>query len=443
MVGPIVLILLLLDMARAADLNFHDAVHKTKELQKKERERRRKKEAKDDIWDKHFNESTTGGKYSFNRTVEATEWILTGTSPILEKSTEAPKRGSLLATKQPPYVHWVCYRGVAATNSSTTEQTAEKLACCLEIYRAMLQDPEGLCWNTDLEACGYNPNQLDPQNLKIDLLANLNEKKQAIAAARKTEFMQHCTHLLTPLPTAILDHRYARDGRISLPPRWSLLQSPSVLQHKPTKQWRQFVQDSVSGIWIKRSDLSPIHVTRPIRLNATTPYEVTDTFPVFYTTQMVASHSNDEWRIMEHTLQLGVIDDPPSSLSAQVILLLFLPNELRPINQLHCTPDCHVSMIADTWSTEKTSVWGQPSVVALQVDIPQVTTKKHTWTTTLRLEDEESLIVSPPLIYSAVMTSPEDNRVWVWDGNVRPNLSLLLTDLEEKERLQDLWKVEL
>ncbi|GAX17540.1 hypothetical protein FisN_18Lh189 [Fistulifera solaris] len=433
-------------MARAADLNFHDAVHKTKEFQKKERERRRRKETTPDIWDKHFNESTTGGKYSFNRTVPATEWILTGTSPIVEKPMETPKRGSLLATKQPPYVHWVCYRGISANSSSTTEHTAEKLACCLEIYRAMLQDPEGLCWKTDLEACGYNPNQLDPQNLKIDLLADLKEEKQAIAAARKTEFMQHCTHLLTPIPTATSNHhQYTLDGRVSLPPRWSLLQSPSVLQHKPTKQWRQFVQDSVSGIWIKRSDLSPIHVTRPIRLNATTPYQVTDTFPVFYTTKVVASDSKDEWRIMEHTLQLGVVDDPPSSLSAQVILLLFLPNELRPISRPtpQCTPYCHVSIIADTWSREKTSIWGQPSVVALQVDIPHVTTKKHTWTTTLRLEDEESLIVSPPLLYSAVMTSSEDDRVWVWDGNVRPNLSLLLTDFEEKERLQDLWKVEL
>lgn len=450
----------------AADYDFHDAAQKTKEFQRNERERRRIKEAnnrrqgrkeadkENNIWDKHFNESTTGGKFSFNRTVESTEWIVTGTSPILEKPSEEPKRGTLLASKQPPYVHWVCYRGDTAEN----EITSEKLACCLEIYRAMLQDPESLCWKTDLEACGYNPNQMDPQNIKIDIMADMKEKKQEIAAVRKTEFMQHCTHLLTPIPStnrAEPDQSqsrpmdYSQDGFMRIPPRWSLLQSPSVLKYKPTNQWRQFVQDKVSGIWIKRSDVSPIHISRPIRMNATSHHrlDVVDTFPIFYTTKLISSNTNDEWRVLEHTLQLGKIDDPPALLlSAKVILRLFLPNELRPIPQKplsNCAPDCHVSLIADTWSRGKMSVWGQPSVVTIQVDIANVTTRKLSWTTTLRLDDEESLLLSPPLVDFAVMTSKDDDRVWTWDGNVKPTLSLLLTDFEEKERLQDLWKVEL
>ncbi len=452
-------------------MNFYDAARKTQELQRTAREKRRIQKANQEyrrqqqgvaaekeeetIWDTYLNETTTGGKYSFNRTVEATEWIITGTSPLFHQPTEeGPKRGSLLASKQPPYVHWVCYRGI-----EMEIQKSEKLACCQEIFRAMLQDPESLCWKTDLQACGYNPNQKDPQNLKIDLIAK--EKQKEIAAVSKTEFMHQCTHLLTRIPSHAELHTptHTTNGLIPIPARWSLVQSPTVLKHKPMNQWRQFVQDQVSGIWIKRSDLSPIYVARPMHLNATNTtatvhelLESTGTFPVFLTSKMVASDENDEWRVLQHTLQLGVVDDPSPSLSAQVAILLFLPNEIRLISHSskplsECSPDCRVSVVADTWSADKASAWGQPSVVALQVDIPKVSTRKLSWTTTLVLEDEEQLVIVSPLLYSAVMTSSSeeegDDRVWKWDGIVTPVVSMLLTDLEEKERLQDLWKVEL
>ena len=98
---------------------------------------------------------------------------------------------------------------------------------------------------------------------------------------------------------------------------------------------------------------------------------------------------------------------------------------------------------------KKVSIWGQQTVVGITVHIDNMDAgeakKKRcefSWRTSLWLEDEEPLLVAPPLLYQGALQRRDKDDLFIWDGLLNP-ASPLLTDLEERERLEDLWKMEL
>lgn len=492
------------------NFNLKEAVKKTHEIQATQREKRRRQEVRNkerekaglppeedtkDMWTRLLNEEDTEGKATghhqgFNRTVDPKLYIVTGTTPQLEVAEDEPKRGTLLASKQPPFVHWVCYRG-AETNLE--DMATEQLACCQEFFRAMEQAPEGLCWKADVKSCGSGPDGLDlskPLDIGVHMgLTEEQEKQKQILATSKAEFMAHCTHQIARVPSdSEIDSpasAAAMEARKSfgVPPRWSLVVAPVVMAKKPTDKWKQFilVQDGNFGTWIKSAP-SPTHPARPLRVAKmneqidTVPNDVRRTEGVFgakLVSRLVENEQDDEFRDFTHTLTLDlhkiVRISEDETYTMDFTVLFPLPNELRlpkprkgetvedralSACRSNCgSPSCQLSIVqAQMKKSKKASVWGQQSVVAVKVHIDNLVASenvhehcKFSWRTTMWLEDEEPLLVSQPLLQDGVLKrrgGDGEQYTLLWDAMSNPSAPLL-TDLEERERLEDLWKVEL
>ena len=157
--------------ARKLPQNFDldEAIKLSKEREKKDRQKRQRRRLEDqdrakqglppvdsnkEMWQNMMNTengTTTGpSDQGFNRTVKDTMYIVSATTPVREKHEEDRPRGHLLASKQPPFVHWVCYRGLETKQDES--MVTEQLTCCQEIFRAMEQAPEGLCWRADIQS---------------------------------------------------------------------------------------------------------------------------------------------------------------------------------------------------------------------------------------------------------------------------------------------------
>jgi hypothetical protein len=483
------------------DFSLDDAIEQSTQQRKKlhEKQRREKNqksyresrglplaESAEDVWKRNLmEEGEAAPNRGFKRTVESSQWVVSATTPNRTKMENEPPRGTLLASKQVPYVHWLCYRGDETNDAPANEQ----LVCCQEIFRAMLQDPAGLCWKAcwkaDEDACGSGPNATDVANLDMNRqLAeeankeNNKNKQHTRAASSKAAFMSHCTHQLARVPSL---PAYAKNA---LPPRWSLVIAPETMNQKPTLLWRQFVlvQGTNTGVWI-RNVPSPIRLARPLSLAPSNSTDNDDpeagTFGASIVSRIGASEDDEELRVFTHTVALNLSnletttadDDAFVVLDANLTVLLALPSELRlphpkkgkTISETAlsacrstCKGSCRISVeTAPAPTVKKRTAWGEQSVVALRVRLEQLEKKTKScelqWSTTLWLEDEEQLLVAPPLLYHGTLITytqsgdgidGSSQQTFVWDGKLNP-LAPLLTDLEEKERLEDLWKTEL